>query len=253
MKVTFLGTAGGRFAVITQSRASGGILIEMDGEMIHVDPGPGALVQAHTRGVDLRKLTGIVISHSHPDHATDAGIVLEAMTFATKKKRGVVVGNEYLMRGTNDGHYIPIYSRYHLDLVEKYYTLKPGQSASVGKVGITATRTKHRDSKAVGFVFDGSKRIGYTSDTEYFPGISEQFRECDLLIINCLRPRNDDWPEHMNAAEAEKLIAGARPGMAVLTHIGMKLLRNVEREAEKMTRRTGIKTMAARDGMVLRL
>lgn len=251
MKITFLGTAGGRFAVITQSRASGGFILEMDGEMIHVDPGPGALVRAHEKKIDLRKLTGIAISHSHPDHCTDASMVLEAMTFGTKKKRGTVVGNGYMIKGTADGHYIPVYSRYHLNSVESYHTLEAGQSASIGRVRITATRTKHRDSNAVGFVFEGSKRVGYTSDTEYFPGLARQFGGCDLLIINCLRPRKDGWPEHMNVDDAERLIGETRPGKAVLTHMGMKLLNSAEKNAREIEESTKTKTVAARDGMVL--
>ncbi len=251
MKITFLGTGGGRFVIITQLRASGGFIIEMDGEMIHVDPGPGALVKAVQNKINLRKLTGIVITHTHTDHATDAQIILEAMTLGTKKKRGVVIGNEYVFKASKDRHYIPVYSRYHLKAVDKYYSLEPGESANIGNVKITAVKTKHRDSKAIGIIFQGSKRIGYTSDTEYFKGLADFYKGCDYLIVNCLRPRNDGWPEHMNIADAEKLIKKVKPKMAILTHVGMKLLRSVNYEAENITKNTGIKTIAARDNMIL--
>ena len=46
MKLTFLGSGGGRFATITQKRMTGGFRIDdIDGMNIHVDPGPGALVE----------------------------------------------------------------------------------------------------------------------------------------------------------------------------------------------------------------
>ena len=41
VRITFLGTGGGRFATIYQARATGGFYIE-DGRNLHVDPGPGA-------------------------------------------------------------------------------------------------------------------------------------------------------------------------------------------------------------------
>ena len=44
--IKFLGTAGARFAVTKQIRASGGVWFCMDGIEFVVDPGPGALVRA---------------------------------------------------------------------------------------------------------------------------------------------------------------------------------------------------------------
>ena len=173
MKITFLGTAGGRFAVMTQKRQSGGFVVEMDGEMIFFDPGPGSLVYAVKNRINLRKLTGIVVTHTHPDHSADMEIITEAMTFGAKKRRGVVIGNEYLTKGSGNGNYLPVLSKYHLEAVDKAHSLSPGQSANIGKLKVTAVRTKHRDSKAIGIIIDGSCKLGYTSDTEYFDGIEE--------------------------------------------------------------------------------
>ena len=111
----------------------------------------------------------------------------------------------------------------------------------------------HRNSKAIGIILEGSKRIGYTSDTEYFDGMRESYEGCDYLILNCLRPRDDPWPEHMNAAMAERLISEVRPKLAVLTHLGLKLIGKADSEARLITKNTGIKTIAAKDNMILEL
>jgi len=253
MKITFLGTAGGRFAVMTQKRQSGGFVVEMDGEMIFFDPGPGSLVYAVKNRINLRKLTGIVVTHTHPDHSADMEIITEAMTFGAKKRRGVVIGNEYLTKGSGNGNYLPVLSKYHLEAVDKAHSLSPGQSANIGKLKVTAVRTKHRDSKAIGIIIDGSCKLGYTSDTEYFDGIEDLYKGCDYLIINCLRPRNDPWPEHMNAAMAEKIICEVKPKTAVLTHIGLKLIGKEDDEAKLITKNSGVKTIAAKDNMILKL
>ncbi len=248
MRTIFLGTAGGRIVIMTQVRASGGFILEMDGERIHVDPGPGALVRAKQYGADLRKLTGLIVSHAHPDHYTDAEMVIESMTEGTRKKRGVLIGNEFVIKG-GDG-YRPVISPFHLGLLDRYEILKPGKKTKMGSVEITATPTKHGEPKALGFVFRGSKSLGYTGDGEYFEGQEKYFKGCDYMILNVLRPRNVEWPKHMNSNQAVKLLSKVKPKLAIIQHFGMKMLKaNPEREAGWIGEQTGVKTIAAKDGM----
>ncbi len=250
MKITFLGTAGGRIVIMTQMRASGGFVLEMDNERIHVDPGPGALVRAKQYGVKLRKLTGLIVSHAHPDHYTDAEMIIESMTDGTRKKRGVLTGNEYVIKGGKD--YRPAISPFHLKLLERYEILKPGGKTKIGNIEITATQTKHGEEKALGFVFKGSKTLGYTGDGEYFQGQEKYFKGCDYLLLNVLRSRGTKWPEHMNTEHAAKLVSKVRPSLAVIQHFGMLMLKaNPEKEATWIEKQTGVRTIAAHDGMTI--
>ncbi len=247
--ITFLGTGGGRFVVISQLRATGGWILEMDGEMLHVDPGPGALVKAKEYGIKLRKLTGILCSHAHPEHYTDLEMVMEAMTNGCTQKRGVLVGGENVVKGE-----CPRVTPYHQNAVERVVALKPGQETEIGSVGVTATRTKHGEESGVGFVFRGSRTIGYTSDGEVYPGMEKGFRGCDVLVLNVLRARGKTWPKHMNVEDAAGLIKKVKPKLAVLQHFGMTVLRaGPEKEAAWVQKETGIRTIAAWDGMKLDL
>ena len=46
MKLTFLGSGGGRFSAISQRRMTGGFRIDnLGGKNYHIDPGPGALIR----------------------------------------------------------------------------------------------------------------------------------------------------------------------------------------------------------------
>ena len=45
-KIIFLGTGGDSIVVGKQLRASGGIILQIDDNQFHIDPGPGALVRA---------------------------------------------------------------------------------------------------------------------------------------------------------------------------------------------------------------
>ena len=247
--ITFLGTGGGRFVVITQLRATGGWVLEMDGEMLHIDPGPGALVRAKEYKVSLRKLTGVLCSHAHPEHYTDLEMVIEAMTNGCTKKRGVLVAGENVVGGE-----CPRVTPYHQKVVEKVAVLKPGKETNIGKIEIVASKTKHGEEKGIGFVLKGSKVIGYTSDGEVYPGMEKEFKGCDVLILNVLRARNKTWPEHMNTEDAARLIKKVKPKLAILQHFGMTILRaGPEKEAAWVQKKTGIKTIAARDGMILDL
>ena len=78
--ITFLGTAGARFVVISQLLASGGMWLNLGGTEILVDPGPGCIVQSTKRKLKADKLSAIILSHRHLDHAADANIMIEAMT-----------------------------------------------------------------------------------------------------------------------------------------------------------------------------
>ncbi len=250
MRVTILGTAGGRFAVVNQVRASGGFILEMDGEMFHVDPGPGAIVQANRFGLRIKDLTGVLVSHGHPDHYVDAEIMVEAMTGGALKRRGIIIGNSTVISGNR-----PVFSQFHLKAAERFLAMEPGQSVESGRVRITAVKTMHKEGveggTAIGFVFEGSRKVGYTSDGEYYGGQEEAFKGCDLLIIDVLRPRGVVWPGHMNAEQARTLIERARPKAALLTHFGMRMIGRADEDAGWITRETGVRTIAARDGMAI--
>jgi ribonuclease BN (tRNA processing enzyme) len=251
MKITFLGSAGGRFVMLKQIRASGGWILELEDQSLHIDPGPGALVRAKQFGIDLSKVTGVLVSHRHQDHINDAVVVIECMTKGATEKRGMFASNEKVVKGNME--YPPVIDKYHIKFVERLEVLKPGKSIMVGKVKITATPTNHREEEGLGFVFEGEGlRIGFTGDGEYFAGMEKHFKDCDYLILNVLRPRTDSWPGHMNTEGARKLISRAKPKKAIIKHIGMKMLKGVaEREAAWIEKETGIKTVVARDGMVI--
>jgi phosphoribosyl 1,2-cyclic phosphodiesterase len=251
MKITFLGTGGGRWVVLRQLRASGGFVLGLENQVVHVDPGPGALVRAKEYGVDLCKVTAVLVSHRHHDHLNDAVPVIECMTRGATEKRGVFASSRRVIEG--DKKYPPALDYYHKEAVKRLEVMKPGDSVMLGKVRLTATPTRHGDEKGLGFVFDGEGlRIGYTGDGEYFPGMEKHFGGCDYLIMNVLRPRTDSWPGHMNSEGARKLVSRVRPKKAIMKHLGMKMLRGVaEREAAWIEKETGVRTVVARDGMAI--
>jgi phosphoribosyl 1,2-cyclic phosphodiesterase len=252
LEIIFCGTGGARFVIMKQLRATGGFIIRGKANM-YVDPGPGALIRSLELKQDLQKLDAIFISHAHIDHSNDANLIIEAMTDGGKRKRGILIGSSSALEG-ND-RFDRVVSAYHQNLVEKKFVAKAGDKFSVKGVGIEATPTKHEDDSGVGFKLSyAGKTIGYTSDTEYIPQLGKVFSGCDCLIMNNLRPAGSPYPGHLDSELSIRVLKEAKPKKAIIQHFGMGMLRaGPEAEARFIQKESGVETIAAKDGMIVRI
>jgi len=249
-EIIFLGTGGGRFTTITQKRRTAGIRIIGENLNLHLDPGPGALVYSISEGLDPQKLNAIFVSHCHPDHYTDAEVLIEAMTRGMTKKRGVLAASKSVLRGSEVCE--PSISKYHQQMLEQIIEAVPNMRFQVADVAVLVAEARHTDPDAVGFKFE-TKEYGdfaYTSDTEYFEGIGKYYRGVRLLLLCVMRPAGKPWKGHMTTEDAIKIIQEAQPEQAVLTHLGMQMIfQGPSREAKLIEEKTGTPTVAAIDGM----
>ncbi len=232
---------------------TGGFRIDdINGKNIHIDPGPGALVRTYQFGLNPLKLNGVLVSHCHTDHYTDAEVLIEAMTKGMTRKRGFLIGSKSVVDGYEK--WGPSISNYHLSKPQ-VTVLEAGESKKIGELKITATRTKHGDPKAVGFKFQLEDfTLSYTSDTGYFKDLHHEYRDTDVLLASVIRPGNDRLHGHMCADDFGKLVREVSPKLAIMTHLGMKLIMNhPEQEAARIQKNTGIKIIAARDGIKINL
>lgn len=249
--IVFLGTAGARVVVFKQIRASGGLWFSLDGTEIMVDPGPGSLVKCMSKKekLDPAKLSGIILTHRHLDHSADVNVMIEAMTNGGFKKKGMVFAPEDAIE--ND----PVILKYLRGYVDGVSVLKEKGTYSIGDISFT-TPIKHIHGKVetYGLKFKTSKyTISYITDTKFFQGLKEAYKESDLLIINVVRYAPSEY-DHLCLDEAKELIKGIVPKMTVLTHFGMTMIRAKPWEiAPKLTEELGLKILCARDGMRLDL
>ena len=248
--IKFLGTAGARFVMIKQLRASGGIWISCRGTNVLVDPGPGSIVRccASRPKLDPSKLDGIILTHRHLDHANDINVMIEAMTEGGFKKRGVVFCPSDAL---NNG---PVILKYSFNFPEKIEVLKPKRDYRIGEFKFTTSMPHIHPVETYGLKFKiGKTSVGLISDTKYFKGL-EGFYKTDILIIPVVffTPR----PEiaHLSLADAEKLILAIKPKKTILTHFGMTMLQAKPHiQAELFSKKLKTEVVAAYDGFKLDL
>ncbi len=244
-RIIFLGSGGGRKVTASQARATGGFVIQACEEQIHVDPGPGAVVRAAQFGIDIKNTTIIPVSHFHVDHSNDVNALIDAITFGGKEKQGVLVTSDCC----DDDNITEFYK----SSVEKYVKIKPGGRTSVGDVAIEATKTFGHGSGNVGYkVITPEFVLGYTSDTSFFPELIDEFKGCNVLVVNTLKPKGTAIFSHMNSDDVVELLKGVKPRLAILQHFGRSMLEaGPASEAFEVQSKSGVKTIAAQDGLVV--
>lgn len=254
MEIVFLGTGGGRINLIKQIRGTGGFRIDSPSANIHVDPGPGALISSLMEKEDPLSLDAVVVTHNHVDHFSDAMVMIEAMTNYGLKKRGIAIGSKAAMEGQDRSIH-----GYHQSKVEVAHIAVPGERkifmTDRGSFEMEIIAMKHEEETAFGFKLhlDG-KVIGHITDTEPAEHLGKAFSGCDVLIVNCMKPLADRYQGHLTIGDVIAVLKEARPKTCVITHMGLKMLREgPARAAEKIEKESNVKTVAAKDGMRFRV
>jgi len=246
-KIVFLGSGGGRKITASQMRATGGFVVQSKGEQIHFDPGPGAIVRASQYGVDVKATTVIIISHFHIDHSNDVNILIDAITFGGKEKKGLLISCR-LCKDNN-------ITRFHAKVLKRHVKMKLGDNFDFRGLKFRATKTRGHGGDPIGYkALINNFVLGYTSDTSFFPELVKEFEGCDVLVVNTLKPKHIVLKGHMNTEDATKLIGGVKPKLAIIQHFGKSMIEaDPAKEAVVIEKSSGVKTIAAQDGMVLKI
>jgi len=234
--------------VANQILPSGGTWLNLNGTQLLLDPGPGTIVQSTKRKLRGEKLSAIILSHRHLDHSGDTNIMVEAMTQGGFRKRGWffapadALGDE------------PVLFSYLKPYLDGITTLGEGKSYAIGSVRFTTPVRHIHQVETYGLRFEtGNHTFSYIADSLYFDGILQHYK-ADLLIINVLFVERIATVQHLTLRDAEHIISALEPKAAILTHFGMSMWRAHPWElADKLTRETGVRVLAARAGMTFDL
>ncbi|NWJ46663.1 MAG: MBL fold metallo-hydrolase [Chloroflexi bacterium] len=186
--ICFLGTGGSPRNLLTQTKRTGGFVLNFPDFMMHIDPGPGAIYHANYFGLDLTALDAVFVSHGHTDHFTEAGVVIEAMSHIMSQRRGAVLApGELLEQG-----YI---TRFHQGKLPApgFGPYRGGPAAVLamqaenplelhGDVVLIPHRAYHgNENYGFTLAYKGLK-LGYTSDTSYIR--SFECKSGEIVTVN---------------------------------------------------------------------
>ena len=245
--ITFLGTAGARFAVTSQIMASGGLWLNLNGSEILIDPGPGCIVQTTKRKLRADRLSAIILSHRHLDHSADVNIMVEAMTQGGLKRRGLLFAPADALETE------PVIFAYLRNCLESVEVLTEGKSYPVDNISFTTPIRHIHGVETYGMVFKARHTFSYIADSRYFDSLCHSYSG-ELLIINTVRLEDNHPYDHLSVPDAGHIIKELKPKTAILTHFGMSMWQAKPWQvAERLSQETGVKVIAARDGMKFHL
>lgn len=251
-KILFLGTGGDSTVVGKSIRCGGGVYIQVDQTSILVDPGPGSLIYANKAALNVRELTAVIATHNHINHCSDSNALVNAMTHAGLDRRGVFMGSKSVVSGSDDE--TPILTNFHKQCVEKCIILEPEKNVGVNDFEIHSLKTDHSDPTGVGLkIFTPAFVMGYTSDTGLNKEIIQQYKQCDVLVINVQQPNDTKVKGNLCTHDAIRLIKETRPKLAIITHFGIKMI-NADPidQVRKIQRECKVDCIAATDNLSIK-
>lgn len=246
--IKFLGTAGARFVMIKQLRASGGIWISYKGTNVIVDPGPGSIVRVCSSRpkLDPTKLDGIILTHRHLDHSGDINVMIEAMTEGGFKKKGVVFCPADAIEADT------VILKHVSNFPEKIEIMEANRKYKAGEFEFETSMRHIHPAETYGIKFKLNKTsVSLLCDTKYFKELGD-FYKTDILVIYVVFFEPRAGIDHLSLNDVRELIGTIRPKKAILTHFGMTMLSAKPHiQAEELTKSLGIEVQAAYDGMTL--
>ena len=252
VKLTFLGTGGGRHATIYQTRSTGGMIVDC-GQRIQLDPGPGALVNMRNGKLDPADTDVIMVSHCHPDHYSDAEVLIEGMCKGGSESRGMLIGSMSVIDGfDNIG---PCISNYHKRMAGSLKTIIPGDELQFNDVRVEITKSIHNDPTTVGFKFhtpDGI--ISYVSDTSYSDEIADQYVGSRILILPITTPDDRRIAGHLCTEDAIPFVNRVKPELTIFNHMGIYLIKlGPDEQTGRVSKATGYTVIAGTDLMTIEM
>lgn len=216
VKLTVLGSGT---CVPHRKRGSSGYLLSFDAGSALFDCGNGTVWKLEKTGADYLGIDNVFITHFHPDHTSD----LIPLLFATKhpygRKREKTLGiwgpegfPEFVEKLQ-----APYREWVRPKLVEIREMGK--KKREIGDLEIKTFKTVHTENSIGYVVRSEGRKIVYTGDTGYFPGLRKLASEADIFITECALPDSEKMAVHMTPSDIAEILRESSPKKIVLSHL----------------------------------
>lgn len=251
--VKFLGTAGTRFVMISQQRATGGIWFSYGGARGVIDPGPGSLVrisEARPR-LSAEDIDTLILTHRHIDHSCDINVLIEGMTLSHRgSKYGSLIAADDCLSGDS------VVLQYAAAKVRRIKRHRDGKVRRLSdRATVESVLHCHHGVQCYGLVFraSGLPTWGLIGDTLPLPYFADRYRECELLIINTALPEATGRIDHMSMMDVRELLKDISPHLVALTHLGRRMLELDQESISRTMSNDRTTVVPAYDGMAITL
>jgi ribonuclease BN (tRNA processing enzyme) len=192
------------------------------GPLTLLDCGPGSLRMLAVAGLEVERVTRVVLTHFHTDHWLD----LFALYFARRNPTRVWPELEVIgPRGLRDrvAAASGVLGAYATDersrIVE--VELDAGGRAGLERDGLrlTCVRTLHAP-EALAWRCDlpDGRSLAYSGDSGENPDVADLARGVDLFVCECSFPDTEPTEHHLTPSAAARLARRAEPRRLVLSH-----------------------------------
>lgn len=212
MNITTIGIWGG---YPNKNEATSSFLLEHDGFRCLVDCGSGVLaaVQNYT---ELRDLNAAIISHYHPDHIADIGVLQHAAMVGMQLKEWETPFPIYAHDQDE-----PAFQNLSYKGVTEGRAVKAGQKLALGPFEVSFCETDH-PVYCLALKFNaGGKSVVFTADTEWKDEVVAFAEGTDLLVseANLYEKYVGIIKGHMSGKQAGELAEKAHAKELWLTHL----------------------------------
>jgi ribonuclease BN (tRNA processing enzyme) len=219
IKLTVLGSGS---CIPYPGRGNSGYILDIDGHLVLMDGGSGALRRVADYGYDYRKIEYILYSHLHPDHTFDFVPLLFAL------KNDHTIPDEYTVKVIAPAGFteytdalFSIYGNWidseRLDLQIE----EQGRGATI-QLPFATVQTgpvKHTEASIAYRIEDKKGNVlVYSGDTGYSPEFSAFAQDADFLIVETAIPEDESFEKHSSPGDAGRMAAEANAKRVMFTH-----------------------------------
>ncbi len=210
LAITVLGSSG-MFA--TADEACSGYLVEWDGFKLWLDAGAGSW-QSLRATTDYRDLSGVLLTHRHPDHTTDVFQALHARYLGTHGRLSPIP--LWAPQGTLD-----VLTAFDSDMADAFELRSVSGSERLDLKGASLSFvTMAHPPETLGVRIEAQGRVAaYSADSGPAADFEALAQGADLFLCEATLQGGASWEGHLNGAQAGSIAAAVGAHKSLLTHL----------------------------------
>ncbi len=210
LAITVLGNSG-MFA--TADRACSGYLVEWDGFKLWLDAGAGTW-QSLRSTTDYRELSGVLLTHRHPDHTTDVFQALHARYLGIQGRLPPIP--LWAPQGA-----LEVLNSFDSDMddVFELRSVSGSERLELKETSLSFVPMAHPPETLGVRIETGGRVLAYSADTGPAADFEALAHDADLFVCEATLQGGASWEGHLSGTQAGAIAAAVGARKTLLTHL----------------------------------